>query len=786
MNSTQRPTDQTPDVQEMFADAVSHHRAGRLPEAERLYRRILAIDPRHADSLNLLGLMASRAGCPDLAAELIVQAIAIKSDVASYHTNLGNVRRAQGRLEEAVASYGQAIELQPDSIEALHNLGLARLKQGRLEEAATSFGQALDHRPDSAEILHNLGLARQRQGRLQEATACYRRVLDLKPASPEAHYNLGNGLNAQGRSHEAATCYRRALVLKPNAPEVLVNLGNALQERGDLPQAVTCYGRALAVSPDFIEARNNLGNTLKDQGRVDDATALYRGVIALNPDFAPAYVNLGLALRAAGKIDGEAFCYRRALALKPDDAECRLVTAMSELPIFVGTVAEGKTATATFEQALESLVDWGTDHPAILGEAVGSSQPFYLAYRPGDHRRTLSRFGDLSALAAKAHWQDARGFVAEPPGKRDRLRIGVVSAHIRRHPVWDVVLRGILGNLDRQRFEIFLYHTAPQTDAETAWATGQATRFAQGPKPMEAWLRAIGDDRPDILFYPEIGMDPTTTALAALRLAPLQVAGWGHPITTGLPTIDLFLSGALLEADDADRHYREKLVRLPGTGVCTEPPAPDSHPKGRTTWGSPSEPDVVRFALCQTPFKFDPEYDPLYVQIAKAAGPCQFWLARDRKYPWASDRLQRRLADAFRSAGLDPDSYLRMTPWLPREKFVGFLDAMDIYLDCPAFSGYTTAWQALHRGLPIVTLEGRFLRQRLAAGLLRQIGQTEGIASTVEDYVATAVRWALARRQSGRPAPGRSNLRRAAARADGNHAAIRALEQALQEASGCA
>ena len=117
------------------------------------------------------------------------------------------------------------------------------------------------------------------------------------------------------------------------------------------------------------------------------------------------------------------------------------------------------------------------------------------------------------------------------------------------------------------------------------------------------------------------------------------------------------------------------------------------------------------------------------------------WL-RPNTLHWATARLRDRLAAAFRAEGLDPDAHLRVMPWLPRRQFAGFLDEMDIYLDCPAFSGYTTAWAAIHRGLPIVTWEGEFLRQRLAAGLLRQIGITEGIAQSRDQYVQIAVGWA--------------------------------------------
>jgi protein O-GlcNAc transferase len=171
---------------------------------------------------------------------------------------------------------------------------------------------------------------------------------------------------------------------------------------------------------------------------------------------------------------------------------------------------------------------------------------------------------------------------------------------------------GLLRHLDRALFEIIVYHTGASVDEETHWAIKHADRFVQGPKPVKSWLEEARQDRPDVMFYPEVGMDPATCALAALRLAPTQVASWGHPVTTGLPSIDLFLSGEQLERPDAAQDYRERLVRLPGTGVCTESPAIEPRP-----WTAPGRrPDVVRFALCQQPIKFDPMHDGLLAHIA--------------------------------------------------------------------------------------------------------------------------------------------------------------------------
>ena len=730
-----------PDVQELFAVALRHHQAGRLLEAERLYRQVLQADCRHADALHLLGVIAHQLGRHDAAVELIEQAIAHNGRAPAFHNNLGNALKAQGKLLQAAAAYERALSYKPDHVEAHYNLGIALQEQGKLDEAVAS----------------------------------YRRALTCKPDHAAAHSNLGNCLQAQGKLDEAVACYRRALTHKPGFAEAHGNLGNVLKAQGRLDQAAACYVRALAHKPDYAEAHNNLGIVLLQQGRLEEAVASCQRALLHKADYVEAHVNLGHALREQGQVQQALAAYQQALALDPDCAEARLGLAIGVIPMIASSVAESAATSEAFTRALDALTAWSSADPGKLGKCVGSNQPFYLAYRPFDVSALLGRYGDLVCAAAAAHWRPQLDEHRISQAPRDRLRLVVVSGQVRQHPVWEVVLRGVLAHIDRRQFETVLYHTGSVIDDETAWARARVDRFVQGPKSTIGWLEEVRQDRPDVMFYPEVGMDPATCTLAALRLAPLQVAGWGHPVTTGLPSIDLLVSAELTEGPGAERHYHETLVRLPGTGVCTEPAAVPAQ-----RWEGPDRPrNTVRFALCQQPIKFDPADDVLLARIAKAVGPSEFWLASPIKQQWAAARLRDRLAGAFRAEGLDPDAHLRVMPWLRRGQFLGFLDEMDVYLDCPAFSGYTTAWQAIHRGLPIVTVEGEFLRQRLAAGLLRQIGVTDGIASSREEYAQLAVRWAQESRQPEHWATRREAIRRAAPAADGNRPAVRAFEQAL-------
>ncbi|MFI3218856.1 MAG: hypothetical protein QX189_07005, partial [Methylococcales bacterium] len=424
---------------------------------------------------------------------------------------------------------------------------------------------------------------------------------------------------------------------------------------------------------------------------------------------------------------------------------------------------------------LTNLSNWinsSASHQESLNKAGLLPLPFLLAYRVGNHVQRLSRYGDLVTSRSSS--------VSAKP-LANKIRMVVVSHHFHRHSVWDVITRGLLVNLDRNRFELILYHLGKIEDQETTFAKSLANEWRDTHTITElaGWLTALETDAADVIFYPEIGMDPLSARLASHRFATLQIASWGHPITTGLSTIDLYFSGELLESPNADNHYRERLIRLPNTGCCTTPINISPEPLEPELVAQLTASRGVRFIIAQTIYKFDPVDDALYATIASVVHDSVFILLSDRQDTWATNQIVARLEQCFVDRGLNPKQHLLVIPRQSMEKFQTLLDLCDVYLDCPSFSGYTTAWQAVHRGLPIVTLEGEFMRQRLAAGLLRKIGLTDTIASSREDYVQCAAQLAEECRNPNRRATRRHALKAAASKADNDLSVVRAFEQSV-------
>jgi protein O-GlcNAc transferase len=269
---------------QLFADALEHQKAGRLAQAENLYKQVLAINPRHADTLHLLGVISYQSGRPQPAIELIRKAIAIERKKAAYHNNLGRALEMLGLPDQAATAYRKAIELKPDYVIAYDNLGGALWQLGQPAEAARAYRKSLDLKPARPDLLNRLGLALGQAGQADEAILSFRNGLAIAPGDIALHNNLGNALRALGRFDESASHFRKALELAPASGETYNNLGVLLLEQEQLEQAESCLCKALDLKPDYAEAYRNLGNVLHKKEQFDDAIACYQKSLALQPD----------------------------------------------------------------------------------------------------------------------------------------------------------------------------------------------------------------------------------------------------------------------------------------------------------------------------------------------------------------------------------------------------------------------------------------------------------------------------------------------------------------------
>jgi protein O-GlcNAc transferase len=387
-----------PTIPEALNIAVQHHQAGRLREAEQIYRQILQAQPNHADAWHLLGLVAHQTGQSDLAIDYLNQAIQYEANIADFHTNLGTVffdlkRFSEGaicfnraieidprqagalyklgntyksmlRLVDAEACYRQALQLEPAFSEAHNNLGSILRYQNRISDADFHFKSAITLDPNFALAHFNLGVSEYLQGKLVSAEFSLQRAICLQPDNAEAHFALGKVFQQEDKLSDSIHSYRKAIQLNPNHIEAHTHLGIAFQLFGDLDMAEIHYQKSLELQPRNAVVQNNVGNILKARGLLLEALSHYQRAIEIKPDFAEAHNNIGNVLKDRGEQQHAIYAYQRAIALKPDYAE-----AFSNLGNAFKSLWQHDAAIRSYFQAIHLKPDYAEAHNN-LGNAL--------------------------------------------------------------------------------------------------------------------------------------------------------------------------------------------------------------------------------------------------------------------------------------------------------------------------------------------------------------------------------------------------------------------------------
>jgi protein O-GlcNAc transferase len=469
--------------------------------------------------------------------------------------------------------------------------------------------------------------------------------------------------------------------------------------------------------------------------------ASYQNAIALSPNFAH-HLGLANAFREHDRCAEAEMHIKQALALKPDSAEARFSLCMAQLPYIYMAESEISERRAAYAQCLEALCDdvYERRTASDWANAVGLSQPFFLTYQGYNDRDLNSRYGSLVCQIMAERYP--QGALSPPPHSDEPVRLGIVSGFFRQHSNWKIPISGWLSQIDRQRFRVFGYYTAAVRDAATDRAVALCDRFVQGPLSTEDWRKTILHDAPHVLIYPEVGMDAVSARLAAQRLAPVQCNSWGHPDTSGFPTLDYYLSSELMEPPDAQNHYTECLVRLPNLSIYYEPLDLQLVPLSRAELGL--RPTATIYWCGQSLFKYLPQFDEVFPRIARAVGDCQFaFIKFQANNTPITARVQKRLDDAFTKYGLRASDFCIFLPRHEDERwFVSAIGLCDIVLDSIGWSGCNSTLESLRHDLPVVTMTAQLMRGRHSMAILKMMGVEETVAQTVDDYICTAIRLA--------------------------------------------
>lgn len=504
-------------------------------------------------------------------------------------------------------------------------------------------------------------------------------------------------------------------------PADLVRLGESFENEGRYQEALSAYQGAMRMEPWTGDHGLRIGNLLTAMNRAEEAERQYRQSVAVDPNCFPAWAMLGQTYANQGRMELAEFAYQRAIQVRPDP-KAKIVLGSLLPPIYSSVEAIDRWQA----QLRDRLAQLHTQGVSVDPTREAIPNLFMLAYQGGNVRDVQQSFATL--FKPPAETLECR----VKPSADGRIRVGVLSEYLCNHTI-GTLNRGLAQHLDRQRFHLTVLSAAGSDDETAQHYRRCADRFVPLSKHVPQARAAMRDVDLDILFFTDIGMSCLTLALACTRHAPVQCVTWGHPLTTGLPSMDYFISGQLYETPEADAHYTETLVRLPGLQTCYPRPDQFGGRRTREDFGLPA--DKHLYGCPQTLFKFHPEFDPILADILRR-DPQGLLVLIEGKHPnWnllLRERWQRTMPDVA--------DRVQFLPAVPRGDFLTLSKVVDVLLDPLHFGGGNTTLEAMAVGTPVVTWPTPFLRARLAYGMYQHMGWLDCVAGSADEYVQKCVR----------------------------------------------
>ena len=669
------------------------------------------------------------------------------AEVAGSHLILTRCFEHDRDLAGAVLHARAALSLAPTDPKVLYRTAEVLEASGEKHEAIANLRLATSIHPQFAQAYHLLGILLGEAGDSNGALTAFEATVRIDPAHFRGWNNMGNVQRSLGQSSAAEVSFARALDLRPDYALAAANLASMQRDRGDVVAAeATARGTLsrVAKDPKRRPLLVLLAGLLRERSELDEAAQLYLEAIRLAPaESGNEWFHLGWTLSERGDVGQAREAFGRAHAASRIELRGAIGHRLV-LPMVHANVSALDHARVLYASGIGELnaqvgqLVSGLDEPTVLDGLRWTN--FLLAYQGRDDRLLQEGFAKFMGDAIEAVAPRWRAPIEPRPVVDRRIRIGFASA-LLRGGTCGLYFQSWITDLDPDRFDVFIYQLRPADDP--VWAAiekrAQCVRSFAGSRARPSIVAPVivADDL-DVLVYPELGMDGTAFCLSALRLAPRQYVGWGHPVTTGHSTLDGYFTSEPMEPAGCTAHYSEPLIMLPGLGTRYRHPVIPGD-GDRAQFGLP---ESVPLALCpQSMFKIHPDNDRLFARVL-AASPGSRLVLFSARHPAVTDRYMRRLAGELAGFGIDVRARVIVLPLMNHDDYLRVNRLCDFALDTLYWSGGNTSLDALAAGLPIVTHPGEFMRGRQSAAMLRLMHVDELIARDLDDYVSTASRLA--------------------------------------------
>ena len=535
----------------------------------------------------------------------------------------------------------------------------------------------------------------------------------------------------------AENLYKKILKINPNHFGSIFYLGTLLVQTQRFELAKSLLYKATQINPNYAVAHNNLGAALKELEESQKAISCFQKAIKIQPNYVEAHNNLGVVFKLLGEHQKAISCYEKAIQIEPDNLTSHWLS-MNTFPVIYKNLKEIDHYRKRFENGIKKinqLLDTQSQYTKKqLINAINSSTNFYLHYQGRDVLELQQHYAHLIERLTQKIYQE---FHKEIKIKQSIafIKIGFISSFFRNHSV-SKMYKNLIQKLDQKFFKRFVYYAGNKFDHITNEIKQHADHFFSHTD-VDQLINQISKDNLDVLIYLDIGMSPRIQILSSLRLAPIQCNTWGHPVTSGFKNIDYYFSSELMESQNSQKHYSEKLISLPGIGINYDSSNLSTIKKPNIL----NKSNATIFLNLQSLFKLLPQDDHIYLDILKKHSNCCFWFMQGLKNSITSI-FKERISKLFQKEGHAFEKYSYFHPRCSLEEFLGLIEESDIILDSFNWSGGNTSLEAISLNKPIVTCPSGFMRGRHTYSMLKILDIEETIASSKKEYIEIAVKLA--------------------------------------------
>lgn len=601
------------------------------------------------------------------------------------------------------------------------------------------------NQPLASPVLNNDILAIPRllgEGRKAEALALSERLLAQAPEHPDVLNAYACVLMEHDRDAEAGVVLERAVKLHPQHADTFNNLGLWHKRGGRLEAAAASFDRAIQIAPRNTNYLRNICRLLFGMDQGARVLPYVRALLRLDENNVTVWRTLATTLHGFGESLEALAVLSETERRFPNDASTAIMRACF-VPSFIESRAEMLAGREVYAQGIERLKQRAkTDPDFRIDDPLEGIMlmHYYLAYHGLPNKELLCELSAMyRAVCPALNFTAPHCRPGAPRAHEGRLRIGVLSAWLYDHSVGRIFARVLPYLASLPGVEVVLLSLVPQERRDPTYQAmaaecAEVVDLLKDGK-LSAMQQAIAARQLDMLIYTDVAMLPTAYFLAFARFAPVQMVLGGHPDTSGIDTMDYFISIADMEPPGVEAHYSEKLIRLPQALDVFAPPKLPAKPRSRLFFGIPPEAHLYVCPMVLT--KIHPDFDPIVGEILRRDPKGLVVFMRDGRNKSLGERLENRIKRNLP----DVANRVKFLNWLAPPDFQSFLMQTDVVLDPPHFGTGTTTYYTFAAGTPVVSTPGGFSRSRAAYYFYRLMGAGEEcLATDDEDYVAKAVR----------------------------------------------